>query len=209
MEDSLYQQWLCVLALAASMLDETDAATALRSRLEPFSGQVATVSRGQGGTLGMVDQFIALTARLQGDVDGVATYSERAIASADRIGARPAAAASRCELAAVLADAGGVEGRRAETLLRTALAEARVLGMVPLAQRAEAVQGKLRSSPALSPREHQVARLVATGCSNRQIGSQLFLSERTVENHVRSILDKLGFSSRTQVAAWIAARDDG
>ena len=203
-EDSLYQQWLCVLVLASWMLGETDGATELRARLEPFSGQVSAVSRGRGGTLGLVDHFLALAARLQGDVAGAVTYLERAIELADRVGARPSAASSRYELAAALADAGGDE-RHVETLLRAALAEARLLGMTPLIRRAEALRGRLRASgPALSPRENQVAELIAAGRSNKQIGTQLFLSERTVENHVRSILDKLGFSSRTQVAAWFA-----
>jgi DNA-binding CsgD family transcriptional regulator len=39
------------------------------------------------------------------------------------------------------------------------------------------------------------------------IGSRLFISERTVDSHVRSILNKLGFSSRAQIAAWMAAPD--
>lgn len=208
-EDSLYQQWLCVLVLAAWMLGEADGATELRSRLEPFSGQMSAVSRGQGGTLGLVDHFLALAARLEGDVASAVTYLERAIESADRVGARPSAASSRYELAAALADSGG-DGRRVEALLRAALAEARLLGMSPLIRRTEALQGRLRASgPALSARERQVAELVAAGRSNRQIGTQLFLSERTVENHVRSILDKLGFSSRTQVAAWFATHHAG
>jgi DNA-binding NarL/FixJ family response regulator len=53
----------------------------------------------------------------------------------------------------------------------------------------------------------RVARLVAEGLTNKEIGSRLFISERTVDSHVRSILNKLGFSSRAQIAAWIAAPD--
>jgi predicted ATPase/DNA-binding CsgD family transcriptional regulator len=56
----------------------------------------------------------------------------------------------------------------------------------------------------LGKREAEVARLVADGLTNKQIGTRLFISERTVDSHVRSILNKLGFSSRTQIAAWIA-----
>ncbi|WP_422769815.1 helix-turn-helix transcriptional regulator [Plantactinospora sp. WMMC1484] len=59
----------------------------------------------------------------------------------------------------------------------------------------------------LSQRETDVARLVTDGLSNREIGARLFISERTVESHVRNILTKLGFTSRTQVAGWMAARD--
>jgi len=60
-------------------------------------------------------------------------------------------------------------------------------------------------SAALGKREADVARLVAEGLSNKQIGTRLFISERTVDSHVRSILNKLGVNSRAQIAAWIAA----
>jgi DNA-binding NarL/FixJ family response regulator len=56
----------------------------------------------------------------------------------------------------------------------------------------------------LGKRQAEVARLVADGLTNRQIGARLFISERTVDSHVRSVLDKLGFRSRTQIAGWMA-----
>jgi non-specific serine/threonine protein kinase len=56
----------------------------------------------------------------------------------------------------------------------------------------------------LSPRERDVAALVAEGLTNRAIGERLFISERTVDGHVARILSKLGFESRAQVAAWVA-----
>ena len=59
----------------------------------------------------------------------------------------------------------------------------------------------------LSNRETDVARLVTEGLSNKEIGARLFISERTVESHVRNILTKLGFTARTQIAGWIAAQD--
>jgi len=61
-----------------------------------------------------------------------------------------------------------------------------------------------RRDGALAKREDDVARLVAEGLSNKQIAARLFISERTVDSHVRSILNKLGFNSRTQIAAWMA-----
>ncbi len=54
----------------------------------------------------------------------------------------------------------------------------------------------------LTARERDVAGLVAAGRSNRQIADALVLSERTVETYVTGILAKLGFDSRTQIAAW-------
>ena len=53
----------------------------------------------------------------------------------------------------------------------------------------------------LSRREREVAGLVAEGLSNRGIASRLFISERTAEYHVEQIRNKLGFHSRTEVAA--------
>ena len=47
-----------------------------------------------------------------------------------------------------------------------------------------------------------MAGLVARGLTNKQIGEALFVSERTAENHVQHILVKLGFSNRSQIAAW-------
>ncbi|HXN91149.1 MAG TPA: alpha/beta fold hydrolase [Candidatus Sulfotelmatobacter sp.] len=59
----------------------------------------------------------------------------------------------------------------------------------------------------LSRRERDVAQLVARGLSNREIAVRLYLSERTVDNHVHHILDKLGFDSRVQVATWLARNE--
>jgi predicted ATPase/DNA-binding CsgD family transcriptional regulator len=57
----------------------------------------------------------------------------------------------------------------------------------------------------LTRREREVARLVAEGCSNKQIAAELVIAQRTAEGHVERILAKLGFTSRTQLAAWVAA----
>jgi len=59
---------------------------------------------------------------------------------------------------------------------------------------------------ALSPREIEVADLVAEGLSNPAIARRLYLSRPTVASHVTHILTKLGFSSRAQIAAWAAQR---
>ena len=56
----------------------------------------------------------------------------------------------------------------------------------------------------LTRRERQVAELVAQALSNKQIATRLVISQRTAESHVESILNKLGFTSRTQVVGWLA-----
>jgi len=70
----------------------------------------------------------------------------------------------------------------------------------PDASRARAGPGQL------TRREQDVAALVAQGHSNSQIAATLVISVRTVETHVQHIMDKLGCSTRAQIAAWSAAR---
>ena len=64
-----------------------------------------------------------------------------------------------------------------------------------------------RSLKELSPRERDIAELLAKGLGNRKIASLLGISEKTVRNHVSTILSKLGADSRAQVVAM--ARDAG
>jgi DNA-binding NarL/FixJ family response regulator len=58
----------------------------------------------------------------------------------------------------------------------------------------------------LTAREQEIAELIARGLSNRSIADELVISQATVARHVANILAKLGFTSRTQVAAWIIGR---
>ncbi len=74
---------------------------------------------------------------------------------------------------------------------------ARQLGMRP-------GRPRKRAGP-LSSREQEVAELVAAGRTNREIAAELFLSPRTVERHVGSVLSKLGYRSRVQLAVDAAA----
>jgi DNA-binding CsgD family transcriptional regulator len=56
----------------------------------------------------------------------------------------------------------------------------------------------------LTRREREIAVLIGEGLSNREIAARLVISQRTAETHVEHILSKLGFSSRAQVARWVA-----
>jgi len=58
----------------------------------------------------------------------------------------------------------------------------------------------------LTPRELEVAALVAEGLSNRELAARLVITERTAENHVAHILDRLGLRSRVQIATWVTER---
>ncbi|CAN5560712.1 helix-turn-helix transcriptional regulator [soil metagenome] len=59
----------------------------------------------------------------------------------------------------------------------------------------------------LTARERDVAILIAAGKSNREIGDELFTSERTAATHVSNILGKLGLKTRAQIATWAIERD--
>ena len=61
----------------------------------------------------------------------------------------------------------------------------------------------------LSDREREIANLIAGGASNPDIAGTLFLSRKTVERHVSSILGKLEVKNRAQLAARVAAGDGG
>jgi DNA-binding NarL/FixJ family response regulator len=134
----------------------------------------------------------------------------------DANGARGYAVQARVELAAALARRRGpalalapADLSVARAVLDAAAGEAELLGMVPFTKRIEQLRSRLPATSTgrspLSPREVEVAKLVARGLTNKQIGETLFVSERTAENHVQHILVKLGFTNRSQIAAWLAS----
>ncbi|MFE5818010.1 ATP-binding protein [Streptomyces sp. NPDC056479] len=66
--------------------------------------------------------------------------------------------------------------------------------------------GRAATGVRLTRRESEVAELVAQGLANQQIADRLVIARRTAEGHVERILGKLGFSNRSQIAAWVAAQ---
>jgi DNA-binding NarL/FixJ family response regulator len=74
-------------------------------------------------------------------------------------------------------------------------------GQAPLREQADERDGKT-----LSARESQIMSLIAGGHTNGEIAAQLFLAEKTVKNHVRSIYSKLGVASRpVAISHWLAS----
>ncbi|WP_336212667.1 ATP-binding protein [Nonomuraea sp. LPB2021202275-12-8] len=58
----------------------------------------------------------------------------------------------------------------------------------------------------LTPRETEIAQLVAQGMTNKEIAASLVIAQRTAEGHIEHILSKLGFHSRAQIAVWVGER---
>jgi DNA-binding NarL/FixJ family response regulator len=157
--------------------------------------------------LGPVDLALGRGAAALGEQDRAVELLGSAVEQADRAGASGFAAEARYHLAvAMLARDAHGDHERADVAGRAADRLVRALGMAAYADRATALVARLdrARSPALSEREAEVARLVAKGLTNRQIAERLVISERTAENHVQHILGKLGFATRSQIAAWSA-----
>lgn len=79
------------------------------------------------------------------------------------------------------------------------------LALDDVVARATGERAPRKQSP-VTPRELEVAELVAEGLSNREIAEKLVVSKRTADAHVGHILAKLGFTSRAQIATWVTER---
>ena len=98
-------------------------------------------------------------------------------------------------------DLGGPAAEREQRAGRTMPAEA----SLELAARLT-VAADLPASATLTPRQQEVAVLIAEGLTNRMIGRRLGISEKTAEIHVSNLMSRLGVPSRAGVAAWAAGR---
>jgi DNA-binding CsgD family transcriptional regulator len=87
-----------------------------------------------------------------------------------------------------------------------AIADARAVTAGLVGAGAALASGAPAASPALTPREREVLRLLAAGRTDREIADALFVSRRTVNSHVANILGKLGVRSRREAAALVAHR---
>ena len=72
----------------------------------------------------------------------------------------------------------------------------------PLKTEAKKRPGTWKEKDLLTPREREVATFVARGLTNREIAERLVVTQRTAETHVQNILNKLGVTSRAEIAAW-------
>lgn len=114
--------------------------------------------------------------------------------------AQYSAARTRLLLSKAHRELGDDDGARLE--LDAAENTFRRLGATPALAELEELQGKSSLPAGLTDRQGEVLELVATGASNSEIGTSLFISKRTVDRHVSDIFTKLGVSSRTEATAW-------
>lgn len=196
--------------LVAAGLGRADHTRLLDEALAEFSDRHVVSGLGAVNYLGPVSMYLGIAARVARDFDSSVAFLEDALGVVDANGARGFGVEIRCELAETLL-ARGMESdsERAVAVAREAGPTAKVLGMKPFVYRATAIARRGKGAQTLlSSRELEVAALVAEGLTNPQIAQRLVLSERTAQNHVQHILTKLGFTNRSQVAAWWASRHE-
>lgn len=114
-------------------------------------------------------------------------------------------------LEAVSAGAAGyllkqVRGQDLVTAIREVAAGRSLLDPVTTTRLLGRVRAGSDPLDALTEQERNVLNLIGEGMSNREIAQRLFLAEKTIKNHVTSVLAKLGMRRRTQAAAWIVRR---
>jgi len=196
----------------AVALDLPDDVAVLRELLGRFRGQHVASGAGCVAYNGPTELYLGVAARYLGVLDEAVADLETAARACAANGAAGFHVESRVELAVALTRrAGPGDAARAHALAADVAKEAAALGMVPWVERAGRLATRLAAvlGDPLTPREREVAALVAEGLTNREIAARLYLSERTAQNHVQHILTKLGLPNRGQVAVWLTRRSAG
>jgi DNA-binding CsgD family transcriptional regulator len=170
-----------------------------------------TLRREQGDKRGIAEslEYLGAIARVGGEAERGARLLGAAAALREAIGAprwpvergrqEHESAAARRALGGVGFDAAWEEGR--QMTLESAVADALANVAVPTPGLNVDDMRHDQRSP-LTPREREVAALIARGYTNRRIAAALVISPHTAERHVERILAKLDCSSRAEVAAW-------
>ncbi|CAN5667689.1 hypothetical protein BH23CHL2_BH23CHL2_22460 [soil metagenome] len=204
--------WLYIIAILAetcAVLNDDLRAQRLYEHLMPYDG-LNIFARYSLFSMGATTHYLGLLAATMGERDRAEDHFARALEQNERWGFRPAADYTRFEWARMFINRGdATDLDRAHGMLSEALRTARQIGMVRLERLAklliEDVSAPDRPNPAgLSPRETEVIALVVEGMTNAEIGETLYISPRTVSQHLRSVYTKLNVNNRASaVARWI------
>jgi DNA-binding CsgD family transcriptional regulator len=202
--ESLWLASLTYLTDASAALGDEATAAIVYPELEPLSG--ANVMIGHlVGYYGAADRYLGMLATTLGEWERAEQHFERAMELNRQMGSATWLAHTAYEYAHLLLTRPSGDRDRADALLAEAAELAERIGMTTLLSRAAAL-GTAAPGNALpdelSAREAQVLRLVAQGLSNREIGTELVISEHTAANHMRSILRKTSCSNRTEAASY-------
>jgi DNA-binding CsgD family transcriptional regulator len=191
-------------------LDAADDVAALRDLLAGHRGRHVASGAGAVAYCGPVELWLGIAGRHLGLLDEAVTDLEQAVRSCAISGAQGYHTEALLELAATLVRRGECgDLPRARSLVAEAARRAKELGMAPFAARATHLIEQLDADEPPTPltrREREVAELVTKGLTSREIAEQLYLSERTVQNHVQHILTKLDLSNRSQIAVWVTVQ---
>jgi DNA-binding CsgD family transcriptional regulator/tetratricopeptide (TPR) repeat protein len=205
-------RWAPRLVSAELALGQIDAAQAVARRASGLARSV-----GLAGAAAAADRAESMVAAARGDRSAAATWALSALRRSESIGAdldsaqahilagvaiaeedQPAAA-KHFTAAHELAERGGAH--------RTSDEAARELRRIGRRVGRGGTRGARSAGlDTLSIREREIADLVASGMTNRQIAARLFLSEKTIESHLSKTFTKLGIASRAALAAAVAAR---
>ncbi len=207
--DSVWPACLTFLAEACiACRDEHHAGTLLRE-LDAYAGRNLMVA--MTTCFGPADRLRGGLAGLLGLTAEAESHFRAALALADRSASPVWSAHVRHDWACLAAARNDFVA--ADALAREAHEAAMALGMRALADsalsvlaRSTAVAPEPIAHDGMSQRELEVLRLIADGRSNREIGTQLFISQHTAANHVRSILQKTGCANRAEAAAYAVHR---
>ncbi|HEY7732541.1 MAG TPA: AAA family ATPase [Gaiellaceae bacterium] len=199
---SLWHASLIYLTDACSIAGDARLAELLYPELAPLSGRLVMVGH-LVACYGAADRYLGMLAGTIGDHELAETHLTAAAELNRRTGALTWLAHTHFEHGRLLLSR---DADRARGHLREAAALAGRHQLVGLQGRIAELGPNGAPSTALpdglSAREADVLRLLAAGRSNREIGSELHISEHTAANHVRSILRKTGSANRTEAASY-------
>jgi len=203
--DAVWPAALSFLADVCIALGDTTQAERLYHEMLPFANTALMVALTI--CLGPADRLLGGLAALRGRPDDAERHFAAAIELARSAGAPPWIARVEHDWARTRIARG--EHDRAQPLVESALGTAEALGMRVLAEQCRLMYTKVPVAPTtlpdgLSAREVDVIRLIAAGCSNREIGERLSISANTAANHVRAILMKTATANRAEAAAYAA-----